>query len=1317
MARLESIAVAGFYKTPRHLVPHIARRLSVAEGVCYSYLDPCAGEGEALGDIVKILSGSVSALPATDNARGRNSYATDHLWSAYCVEMESSRAESIRGKIPLTHDKIQVLVGDSFSVSFSCEDRHAGVQVLYLNPPYDTDPETSRLEEKFLQRWTRALCPDGVLVYIVPYYALSASADTLATHYRDLTIARFPQSDFEFSQVVVYGTKRAEPLPSPDPMTLSKVMEWSRSADPLPSITDANLERSYALPCLVRAEAGVMPSYVRGWAPLPDGIHLPGLDQFVMLPLDMESIQRHFLPWHTSPSYRDTPKPHAKVLPDSSLASLWTRTYPMVLPPKPAHIAAGIAAGAFNGETLHPDDPNSGLPDLLVKGVFTREFRTTEEKTDKHGDVVSVTQVQSPSLVVTALDLRSYRLYTLKSTVESTLTFEGGKPLMDTISTGDLLTHYGQSLLWVLRKHCPILHDPTDATHEIPLVDTKLPLFSAQKQAVMGAVKVLGGPGVPLQKRKGKAVVILGEIGSGKTPMSLVTALTAGARRMLVLCPPHLIQEWPEQVDKFTPWVETHVISSFEDLSRFRASKADHAIAILSRETAKLGHSWVSISPQLGRDGVYCPKCANPVPKKDTLAEKRARCGYQAWIPLSDRSKILHKYGPSLLLALPGNPILTPLVSSPMVQKMNRKKCPWLALEDKPSKSKSGSKSNRQATEEPTLQERAGKSDQKVALNPTITPEIQRFKRLPDISAMMMDLSEATKTSCYVDYKIHLNLVKALVHLASFVDDEDLILKAIRVLGPSNCKPLFGLLKSYSSLPEDLKSPSYASLFMERDLSAASDRECVWDWNLRIRPDGVKLYHNVPLGGSESLSEVVEMMWSPKEWSSAPSCGEPLYQGSRSPDRYPLATYISRYARDTFDFLILDEGHEYSSEGSAQERAAHRLTEIGAPTILLTGSLMSGYASSLFQNWWSLFPSFRQEFDRNQKQAYVDRYGYRKRVLQFNTEVSVRSHGSMSDRVEYVERDAGMAPGILPVFVLQMLKYCVAVHKTDLEIELPPCREIPVLIEPTPDQRRSHGLLVSKVLETIKKDRYTERSGKLMGALTEIPSHLDRCTPDVGNTEEGVYRVCYPDGVLVAEADPVLETILPKEVELLRTLDSEIQEGRRMLILAWHTSVVNRLAKILRSHLGPKEPIPVLNPSKVPTNVRKSWIQAKVVDVGAKVLLTNPVCVSTGINNLVHFSSEWWHENPACNPIIYRQTIGRIDRIGQKASETRVYVPVYEGTVQERYRQLLLHKVAVSLATDGLDATSALQAAGVGDTNFSGLTIGRELYKILTENE
>src|SRR6185312_6742042 len=143
----------------------------------------------------------------------------------------------------------------------------------------------------------------------------------------------------------------------------------------------------------------------------------------------------------------------------------------------------------------------------------------------------------------------------------------------------------------------------------------------------------------------------------------------------------------------------------------------------------------------------------------------------------------------------------------------------------------------------------------------------------------------------------------------------------------------------------------------------------------------------------------------------------------------------------------------------------------------------------------------------------------------------------------------------------------------------------------------------------------------------------------------------------------------------------------------------------------------ILYADKVGTAKRQEWITKNVVAKNARVMVCNPVVIQTGLNNLVHFSTEIWMENPAANPIVYRQATGRVDRIGQD-KVTRILFPVYKGTLQEQLHELLLHKVTVSVATDGLDPESSLLASGVGpDEYLTGLSIGKQLWAMMQSEQ
>src|SRR6185369_2366150 len=217
------------------------------------------------------------------------------------------------------------------------------------------------------------------------------------------------------------------------------------------------------------------------------------------------------------------------------------------------------------------------------------------------------------------------------------------------------------------------------------------------------------------------------------------------------------------------------------------------------------------------------------------------------------------------------------------------------------------------------------------------------------------------------------------------------------------------------------------------------------------------------------------------------------------------SNYIARRMPDFFDFLVLDEGHEYATDGSAQERSAHRLTALGIPTVLMTGSIMNGYAESLFSNMWALSRDFRQEFAREDRPRFVERYGYLKRVLTERDRQTgeVVEFGAHTDRVERSERNVGYAPGILPLFLFRhLLPIAVTLHKADLAIDLPPCKQIKCVIEPDAELLTSYKGLLTSLRNQIKKDQFKKGfAGKLFGALAELPSYLDRSTLDTGNQD------------------------------------------------------------------------------------------------------------------------------------------------------------------------------------------------------------------------
>lgn len=71
----------------------------------------------------------------------------------------------------------------------------------------------------------------------------------------------------------------------------------------------------------------------------------------------------------------------------------------------------------------------------------------------------------------------------------------------------------------------------------------------------------------------------------------------------------------------------------------------------------------------------------------------------------------------------------------------------------------------------------------------------------------------------------------------------------------------------------------------------------------------------------------------------------------------PPSSFKRYLPKDYFGLLVVDEGHEYKNEGSAQGQAMGVLASRGSKVLLLMGALMGGYADDLFHLLWRINPA------------------------------------------------------------------------------------------------------------------------------------------------------------------------------------------------------------------------------------------------------------------------------------------------------------------------------------------------------------------------
>ena len=113
------------------------------------------------------------------------------------------------------------------------------------------------------------------------------------------------------------------------------------------------------------------------------------------------------------------------------------------------------------------------------------------------------------------------------------------------------------------------------------VVRTYPPLYDAEMRRTCGfdVLRLLRRPlgaqadairatALSLQRQPG--TILVGEMGCGKTTVAAAAAYLAGCRRVLVLCPPHLVRKWRREIEQTVPGAQVAIVRTIRDLERTR---------------------------------------------------------------------------------------------------------------------------------------------------------------------------------------------------------------------------------------------------------------------------------------------------------------------------------------------------------------------------------------------------------------------------------------------------------------------------------------------------------------------------------------------------------------------------------------------------------------------------------------------------------------------------------------------------------------------------------------------------------------------------
>ena len=395
---------------------------------------------------------------------------------------------------------------------------------------------------------------------------------------------------------------------------------------------------------------------------------------------------------------------------------------------------------------------------------------------------------------------------------------------------------------------------------------------------------------------------------------------------------------------------------------------------------------------------------------------------------------------------------------------------------------------------------------------------------------------------------------------------------------------------------------------------------------------------------------------------------------------YQPSEFVKRYfPNGYFDLLVIDEGHEYKGPGSAQGQAMGVLASHARKVLLLTGTLMGGYADDLFALLFRLLPGRMIE----------DGYRPTKTGLGPAIMAFMRDHGVLKDiytenRSESAYKTARgkrfsvqttKAPGFGPKGILR----CVLPFTVFLKLReiggnvLPPYDEEFRGVAMTKEQGETYAYLRSE-LTAAAKAALAKRDKTLLGVVLNVLL----AWPDCCFRSETVAHPRTRETLAFTPAQFSELQIMPKEQALIDICKEEKTLGRKVLVYTVYTGTRDTTSRLkgLLEREGFKTA--VLRAS-VDTSRREDWI-AEQIDRGIDVLITNPELVKTGLD-LLEFPTIVFLTT-AYNVYTLQQASRRSWRIGQKAPVRVIYLG-YEKTTQMSCLELMGKKIMVSQSTSG----------------------------------
>ena len=314
--------------------------------------------------------------------------------------------------------------------------------------------------------------------------------------------------------------------------------------------------------------------------------------------------------------------------------------------------------------------------------------------------------------------------------------------------------------------------------------------------------------------------------------------------------------------------------------------------------------------------------------------------------------------------------------------------------------------------------------------------------------------------------------------------------------------------------------------------------------------------------------------------------------------------------RGFFDLCLADEVHEFKARGSAQGIAAGVLADACGKSLSLTGTLLGGYASTIFHLLYRFSPEIRTEFGHSDEGRWIKRYGFEEVTVGKPDDESTED-GRLSRRRSY-RRTVRERPGLVPSALFHIISNTVFLRLSDVASGLPEYEE-QVMLSSMDAEEDSTGYSQRTAYNTVFEELRAELAKALKaGSKRLLATYLQSLLayPDGCTNGETVFDP--RSGDVIVQVPPLSEERLyPKEKALVDLVAAERLAGRRVLVYVTHTGtrdITGRMEDILTRH-GFR--VAVMKADAVEPKRREAWVADKVKH-GIDVMVCHPRLVQTG---------------------------------------------------------------------------------------------------------